>query len=108
MRRPTVSLAPLSHERLAIMLAVAAGPVSASEITRQAIADSTGLLVLKRSSLFRLLLELAGRGLIARHGQDSYRLTERGWKLLELESHRAGDWSQHAQERLRNKRYGYP
>src|SRR5437870_2548741 len=95
------SLAPLSHERLAILLALAAGPATAAEIETQAIADSAGHVVLKRASLFRHLQELAARNLIESCSPQTYCLTDKGWARVKLEAQRSEQWAETATERHR-------
>lgn len=95
------SLALLSHERLAILLALAAGPATAGEIEIQSIADSAGHVVLKRASLFRHLQELVARNLIESYSPQSYHLTDRGWARVKLEAQRSKQWADTAAERHR-------
>jgi hypothetical protein len=103
MRRPSYTHIPLSHERLAILLAFAGGAYTPAEVARQIIGDSVGGILIRRSSYFRLINELNERGYI---DLTTYRLTEKGWKTIEHEAFRTEQWSRLARQRLRAQRYG--
>jgi DNA-binding PadR family transcriptional regulator len=103
MRHPSTRMAPLSHERLAILLALSSEPMSATEVREQALGDSLGNVVIKYGSLFRLTRELLNSKLINHYGDEAYCPTERGWKLLEQEAARTEFWARTARERLRRQ-----
>lgn len=76
----------MSYERLAILLAVAAGPISGAEIAGQVLADSVGGIIISKSTAYRLISELEERGLIENRG--GYALTNAGWRALRGELNR--------------------
>ena len=75
--------APLSYERLAILLATADGPIDKSRIYDAVAADSVGALVMKKSSLYRLISELMKLSYLESKG--ALTLTDKGWRTLQGE-----------------------
>src|SRR6266403_2488761 len=72
-----------SPERMSILLALAVGPATGTEIGDRVIGDSLGGLHLQRSSLYRLLHDLSRKEFI--QGEPNYNLTPKGWRTLEYE-----------------------
>ncbi|HVQ44659.1 MAG TPA: hypothetical protein VMT30_06885 [Candidatus Saccharimonadia bacterium] len=82
-RQVRTKYTPLSYERLAILLAVAAGPIDCARIAEQVLADTVANIVLKKSTAYYLISELTTTGHLQKHG--SYTLTAKGRQTLQRE-----------------------
>ena len=82
-RRATTKLSPLSYERIAILTAVAAGPISKARIADAVLADSVAAIVIKLSTTYFPISELTKAGYLQING--SYTLTDKGWRTLQNE-----------------------
>ena len=82
MRRPRNYLRPLTVERLAVLVAIAQGEQSASEIQQQLIGDSVGAIYMRSSSLY-YVLHLAVETGLAVENQGYYSLSDEGHEVLE-------------------------
>ncbi len=85
-RRPRSKHAPLSYERIAILMAVATGPIDRSQVAGTIIADTVASIVIKTSTLYYLIRELTQAGHIKRQG--SLTLTDKGRNILKVELNR--------------------
>ena len=74
---------PISYERVAILLAVATGPIDRRDIEDVVMADSVGAIFIKKSTLYYLISELIEYGLMQHQG--SLTLTDKGWRALHNE-----------------------
>jgi DNA-binding PadR family transcriptional regulator len=103
-------MSPLSHERLAILLALAKETQTASTIAGTVLADSVGSVYIKYSSLYYLLADLMGGDYIVSK-RDAYSevtyydLTPKGWRILEHELPRLQAMVQLLQVRLSPRQY---
>lgn len=94
-----------------ILLALASGPATGSEIGHQVSADTLAANYLQKSSLYLLLKHMTKENLITRikHIQrptyQPYRLTPKGWKVLERGVPQLEAQLQFARERINAKRY---
>ena len=75
--------APISYERMAILLAVAAAPIDKTRIAGQVLGGSVGDVVIKKSTAYYLIRELTNAGYIQASG--SYTLTDKGYRTLHSE-----------------------
>lgn len=78
--------APLSYERMAILVAVAAGPIQKSLIAKAVLGDTVAEIVLKKSTTYFLIRELTNLGYLEVRGTHS--LTDKGWRMLNTELNR--------------------
>jgi len=85
-RHRTGKNAPLSYERLAILVAVAPGPIIKAQIGDTVMGDTAGRIAISKSSLYRLINELTETGYLQSAG--TYSLTDKGWRALHLELQR--------------------
>ncbi len=85
-RRPHSRLAPLSYERMAILLAVAAGPIDRARIPEAVLADTVGAVIIRKTTGYTLIKELTAKGYLQVRG--SYTLTDKGWRTLHREHNR--------------------
>ena len=74
---------PLSYERVAILLAVAGGPIDKARIADKVLADTVGAVVLSTSTAYYLISELTQDNHLQVNG--SYVLTEKGYRTLHHE-----------------------
>jgi DNA-binding PadR family transcriptional regulator len=75
---------PLTLDSFAVLVALSAGEQIGSEIQSQMIGDGVGLYV-RSSSVYAILHRFEEMGLV--ETRDSYyKLTDKGWKRLELET----------------------
>ena len=94
-----------------ILLALASGPATGSEIGQQVSADTLAANYLQKSSLYLLLKRLAKEGLIVRveptqiSTSQTYHLTRKGWKVLERSVSQLDNQLQFVRSRLDEKRY---
>ena len=82
-RRHYGKLSPLSYERIAILTAIAEGPLTKSEIPKKVLSDTVAAVVLKKSSAYQLINKLIERGYITQTAP--YDLTDTGWRTLQNE-----------------------
>ena len=82
-RRPKQSYSLLCYEKMAILAALAAGPMDRAAIAFSIIGDTIGGLVLSKSSFYRHIKDLEGGGYIEVNGP--LRLTDKGWRTLHQE-----------------------
>lgn len=76
-------LAPLSFERIAILSAVAAGPIDKARIAEEVLADTVAAIVIRKSTAYYLISELTEKGYLQEAG--SFTLTNKGWHALQME-----------------------
>ncbi len=89
---------PPSHDRIAILIALTAGPLPRATIRDRVQADSVGSVHIKLSTLYVLLAELESAGYI----KDPliYELTQAGWSFVRSELARIEHQRQLIRERL--------
>ena len=85
-RRSSTKICPITYERLAILMALAAGPIEKARIVEAVLADSVGSIVIKTSTAYFLIknLEYAGYITVA----SACKLTDKGWRTLHQELNR--------------------
>ena len=79
-RIPRLKRIPMSYERIAILMAVADGPIDRAAISDVIVANSIGVILVKKSTLYHLISELIEQDYIKRQG--SLTLTDKGWRVL--------------------------
>lgn len=82
-RRTLSKWAPLSYERTAILIALSAGPLDKKDVADAVMADTLAHVVLKTSTTYYLISELAQQGYIKEQGP--FCLTDKGRHALKIE-----------------------
>lgn len=82
-KRSTSKWAPMSYERIAILIALANEPLDKKDIAGAVQADTLAHVVIKTSTMYFLIRELAHRGYIKEQGP--FYLTDKGRHTLLIE-----------------------
>jgi DNA-binding PadR family transcriptional regulator len=107
---PTSSPASRPHRRaitrdsIAILVALADGPKSATELQSQIIADTTGNYVHLNSILTALKIMKEAR--VVEEKLRVYQLTEQGWHKLDIEARTLQQLAEHAKRRIISSGHG--
>ena len=105
MRHSSVRTAPLSHERLAILLALSCPGRnnSIASVSDQVISDSVGSIYIKKSTLYKFVKELESEGHIS---MPPPALTEKGIRTLKLDIARTENYLQLLKQRADRTQVG--
>lgn len=90
---------PLSYDRIAILTAVATGPIDRARVAQVVIGDTVGTVVIQKSTLYHHIQELTEKGYLQRSG--ALTLTAKGWRTLHGELARLVQQHRILKQRLR-------
>ena len=94
----------VTRDTFAILVALSAGAQTGSEVQSRIIGESVGLYV-RISSLYTILRRLEDMDLIKSHAKQ-YTLTQRGWHVLNIETHTLESLVKNAKSRIISSGHG--
>jgi DNA-binding PadR family transcriptional regulator len=104
MNNPAKRTRPISRDVFAILVALAHGEQTGSEIQSRIIGDTVGVYV-RASSIYTALHRLKEIGLVEARSK-AYRLTDKGWHELKVETRTFEGLVQHSKRRVVDAGHG--